>query len=90
MAESGKAVSYQQTQDTITRHKRPPPDPDPPRSIPDTPVVRDQEADHKLALQLIDIGYRAMAQKLQSNKAAMKQLLRVTEEMRRHWNAQWF
>jgi hypothetical protein len=60
------------------------------REVPDTPVVREHEADRKLALQLIDIGYRALAQKFQFDKAAMAQLTRVTKEMRRHWDVEWF
>jgi hypothetical protein len=40
------------------------------------------------ALQLIDLGYRALAQKLQADRAAMARLNRITKDMRSMWN--WF
>jgi hypothetical protein len=61
------------------------PDHEPARPEPERPVsakVQEREADSALALQLISLGYRALAQKLQADPAAMARLNRVSDEMR--------
>jgi hypothetical protein len=59
--------------------------------IPDTrPVVREHEANQKLAMQLVDIGYRELAAKFQSDKATIARLKYVAEEMRAVWKVDWF
>jgi hypothetical protein len=81
--------------------RREPAEPDPPAPIPgkknegvlqsfDTPVTRDHEADRKLAHELIDIGYRALAAKLQADKAGMARLKHIVETMREAWTVNWF
>lgn len=68
------------------------PDPDPPVA-PEPPAsakVKERQADSEMALRLIGLGYRALAQTLQANQEAMKRLNRVSDEMREAWDVTWF
>jgi len=61
-----------------------------PQPEPDTPVVYEFKADRSLALQIIDIGCKAMASRLQGSRDGIARLNRVRGEMRSHWDRNWF
>jgi hypothetical protein len=61
------------------------------QAAPEEPrYVPDRQADSTLALELIGIGYGALATKLQADAAATTRLNRVTKEMREQWDVTWF